>query len=379
MRSTSERKAVLIVDDAPTNIRIINSLLQREYATRVAVNGAKALELVFSEHPPDLVLLDIMMPGMNGYEVCAAIKAERATREIPIIFLTGKTEVEDELRGFQLGAADYITKPVCPAVLLARVKSQLDLTEARNFLQQQNRLLEDQVLERTRDSRQVQEATMIALGSLAESRDNAAGNHIRRTQCYIRELATKLQDHSRFKNFLDDRKIESIFKSAALHDIGKVGIPDRILLKPGRLTVEEFEVIKTHTRLGRDTIASAERQLDNPSDFLTLASEIAYCHHERWDGTGYPEGLAGEAIPAGARLMAVADVYDALTSKRVYRDAYSHEQAVEMVEGGRASHFDPAVVEAFIGLADDFPALAQRYCDSEEAVPCQALYGSDSG
>ena len=369
------RKTILIVDDSPTNITIINALLQVEYATKVATSGAKALDLMLGSQPPDLILLDIMMPEMDGYQVCAALKADRLTREIPIIFLTAMTEVEDEVKGFQLGAVDYISKPISPPVLLARIKTHLTLVEARGFLRHQNRLLEERVIARTREIWQVQEATLVALGSLAETRDNETGNHIRRTQHYVKLLAGRLRDHARFREHLNERQIEALYKSASLHDIGKVGIPDRILLKPGKLTTQEFEIMKTHTRLGRDAIASAEKHLDNRSDFLALAREIAYCHHEKWDGSGYPEGLSGEAIPVSARLMAVADVYDALISKRVYKSAFSHEKAVEIIKEGSGSHFDPAIVEAFVTIAEEFRELASQFADTEEDIIRSARVG----
>jgi putative two-component system response regulator len=202
------------------------------------------------------------------------------------------------------------------------------------------------------------------MASLAETRDNETGNHIRRTQFYVQLLAEKLRDHPRFSNFLSEHTIKLLFKSAALHDIGKVGIPDHILLKPGRFTPEEFEVMKTHTTLGRDAIATAEARLGVNIEFLAYAKEIAYCHQEKWDGSGYPESLAGEAIPISARLMAVADVYDALISRRPYKQPMPHEKAVELIIDGRGSHFDPDIVDAFAAIQDEFFAISQRYADS---------------
>jgi putative two-component system response regulator len=364
----SSRKTILIVDDVPQNITIINALLKDEYHTRVATTGAQALALACAAQQPDLILLDIELPEMDGYEVCRILKADRVTREIPVIFLTAKTDQQDEVRGFELGAVDYITKPVSPPVLQARVRTHLMLTEAKLFLRNQNRLLEERVFERTREIWMVQDVTIMALGSLAETRDNETGNHIRRTQNYIRLLALKLQDHPRFRSHLSERQIEALYKSASLHDIGKVGIPDRILLKPGKLTPEEFRIMQTHTTLGRDAIASAEGHLQTGSQFLHLAREIAYSHHEKWDGSGYPLGLSGEDIPASARLMAVADVYDALISKRVYKAAFSHEVAVKIITEGRGTHFDPVIADAFLELADDFRELAARFSDSDEEI-----------
>jgi putative two-component system response regulator len=211
----------------------------------------------------------------------------------------------------------------------------------------------------------VQDTTIMAMGSLAETRDNETGNHIRRTQHYIRVLAERLRHNPKCSKDLDDATIEMLYKSAPLHDIGKVGIPDRILLKPGKLTPEEFEIMKTHTTLGRDAILAAEKQLDAPSSFLRYAREIAYSHQEKWDGSGYPEGLVGPLIPLTARLMAVADVYDALISKRVYKPAFSHEKAVEIIREGRGKHFDPDVVDAFDAVLGEFQKIAAVFQDSD--------------
>ncbi|MBI3929959.1 MAG: response regulator, partial [Armatimonadetes bacterium] len=283
VQNAEDRKTVLIVDDTPSTVSIINSLLCGPYRTQVATNGRAALDLVRSGRRPDLILLDIVMPEMDGYQVCAALKADPATREVPVVFLTASTDAQDEVKGFDAGAADYITKPISPPTLLTRVKTQLTLTEARQFLQQQNRLLEERVLDRTREIGMLQEATIVALASLAETRDNETGNHIRRTQRYVKTLAQELQKQPRFAGVLTDPWIQSLYQSSALHDIGKVGIPDRILLKPGKLTAEEFDIMKTHARLGREAIAAAEMHLVGKSAFLAMAGEIASSHHEKWD------------------------------------------------------------------------------------------------
>jgi len=362
-RLVSTGKSVLIVDDTPANITLLSGLLKGLYRTRIATRGEAALRIAFSDSPPDLVLLDIMMPEMDGYEVCERLKGDARTRDIPVIFLTAKSEVEDERKGFELGAVDYITKPISPPLLLARVHTHLKLKEASDFLRRQNEILEQRVQERTRQLATVQDVTIAAMGSLAETRDNETGNHIRRTQHYVRELARALADHPRFADTLTPQMIELLYKSAPLHDIGKVGIPDAILLKPGKLTADEFEIMKRHTTYGRDTILAAEALLDVPDSFLRLAREIAYSHQEKWDGSGYPEGLRGEDIPLSARLMAVADVYDALISRRVYKPAFSHEEATAIIEGGRGSHFDPDMVDAFSGLSQRFAAIAARFVD----------------
>ena len=365
--AAAERPAtILVVDDAPESIEpIVRVLRQGEYATRIANNGLKALALAVADPAPDLILLDVMMPGIDGYEVCRALKAEPLTRDIPVIFLTVLNDACDEENGFAAGAVDYITKPISPPILLARVRTHLTLKAARDFLADRNSFLEQEVMRRTREVCVIQDATIMAMATLAETRDAETGNHIRRTQHYVRALAMAVRAHPRFAAELgDEHAIEMLYKSAPLHDIGKVGIPDHILLKPGRLTAEEFEIMKTHTTLGRDAILAAESQLDAPESFLRHARDIAYSHQEMWDGRGYPEGLQGEAIPLSARLMAVADVYDALISRRVYKEPMSHAEAVEIIRAGRGTHFDPDLTDAFLQIADEFATIARRFADA---------------
>ena len=250
--------------------------------------------------------------------------------------------------------------------MLARVKTHLALKQMQDFLRDQNAFLESEVEKRTQEVVAIQDVTIHAMASMAETRDNETGNHIRRTQHYVKVLAEKLRIHARFEKLLnDDKTIEMLFKSAPLHDIGKVGIPDAILLKPGRLTVEEFEVMKSHTTLGRDAIVHAEKNLGIEVPFLKFAKEIAYSHQEKWDGSGYPEGLSGDDIPISARLMAVADVYDALISRRVYKSPMPHDDAVKIMMEGKGSHFDPDMIDAFIACQDQFRVIGEKYSDSE--------------
>lgn len=357
---------ILVVDDTPDNLIMMSELLKDEYKVKVANNGEKALKISQSQTPPDLILLDIMMPVMDGYEVCRQLKANPQTQHIPVIFLTAKTDATDETKGLEIGAIDYITKPINPAILMARVRTHLDIKRMQDFLRNQNSFLEAEIIKRTREITAIQDVTIHAMASLAETRDNETGNHIRRTQNYVRVLAQKLRHHPRFSHFLDDDKIiELLYKSAPLHDIGKVGIPDKILLKPGRFEPEEFEVMKQHPALGRSAILNAEYELGLEVPFLKYAKEIAYAHQEKWDGSGYPLGLAGDNIPISARLMAVADVYDALISRRVYKEGMSHEQAVQLIIEGRGSHFDPDITDAFLELQDDFIAIAAKFWDSD--------------
>ena len=356
---------VLVVDDTPDNLSLMGGLLRDHYHVKVANQGEKALKIAQGEQPPDLILLDIMMPGMDGYEVCRRLKANLHTRDIPVIFLTARADMEDERLGLALGAVDYITKPISPPILLARVATHLALKASADFLRDKSAYLEREVALRTLEVQAIQDVTIMAMTSLAETRDNETGNHIRRTQLYVKALAEHLRDHPRFAHLLTDRMVDLLYKSAPLHDIGKIGIPDAILLKPGKLTVEEFEIMKTHTTLGRNAIEEAERRLGMRVAFLSVSKEIAYSHQEKWDGSGYPEGLKGDAIPVSARLMAVADVYDALISKRVYKPAFPHEQACATIVKGRGTHFDPDMVDAFVAIAQDFLHISQRYPDPD--------------
>jgi len=361
---TDAKPAILVVDDSPGNVAQLDSILKGRYRVKAAVDGRKALEIALGADTPDLILLDIMMPGMDGYEVCAALKRNRAAADIPVIFLTAKADAVDEERGLALGAEDYIAKPISPAIVLARIATHLSLKSARDFLRDKNAYLEAEVERRSKEVGLIQDVAMIALGSLAETRDNETGGHIRRTQCYIKVLAKKLQENPRFADRLSDETIELLYKSAPLHDIGKVGIPDTILRKPGPLDPGEFEIMKTHTTIGKDSIIAAEKRLDSPTSFLTTAREIAWSHHERWDGAGYPRGLAGEGIPLTGRLMAVPDVYDALISERVYKKALPHEAAARIIKEGAGTQFDPDIIGAFEELERIFQEIACAYSDS---------------
>ncbi|RTR37881.1 two-component system response regulator [Shewanella canadensis] len=371
MSKDTSRLTILAVDDTPANIDVVKGVLSERYFVQAAINGQMALKII-EKNKPDLILLDIMMPGMDGYEVCQKLKADEATRGIPVIFLTAKAEVEDETRGLELGAVDYITKPISPPILIERVKTHLELKSARDFLKRQNEILEEKVIERTRQMEELQDVSMVAMGSLAEARDPETGNHIRRTQRYVKLLAQKLKEHPRFSHFLTPENITWLYKSAPLHDIGKVGVADHILLKPGKLTDEEFDEMKKHTTYGRDAIAAAEQRISVADNFLVFAKEIAYAHQEKWNGSGYPEGLAGDDIPISARLMAVADVYDALISRRVYKPPFPHEKAVAIILEGKGNHFDPDMVDAFMEIADEYYVISQEFADSEEAVKAKA-------
>ncbi|MCX7233833.1 MAG: HD domain-containing protein [Burkholderiales bacterium] len=314
---------------------------------------------------PDLILIDGDLPGDQSDRLCLALKHHPSTQRIPVIWLSKRSSTQDQIRGFACGAADYIASTVPPELLRARVQAQLVRHGGSDVLSDINQLLEQTVLRSTQELATVQHVTLAALTALAETRDNETGNHIQRTQHYVRALALRLQHHPRFASFLTASTIEMLFRSAPLHDIGKVGIPDRILLKPGRFEPEEMAIMKTHTTLGRDVIEQAERLIGAKVGFLTIAKEIAYSHQEKWDGSGYPEGLAGEAIPVSARLMALADVYDAIISRRVYKEGMSHASAVHIISQGRGQHFDPDIVDAFLAILDEFQDIAARYADSD--------------
>lgn len=354
---------ILIVDDLPDNLTVLADILLPRYRVLAASSGRRALTLAAAEPRPDLILLDLMMPGMDGYQVLVRLQENVETRDIPVIVVTAMTEAEDEERGLELGAADYITKPLRPRIVLARIHKQLALKWAGGLLRDRNASLEALVEQRLGENQLIQDVSIHALARLAEIRDNETGNHLRRTQAYVRTLATRIKGESRFAELLTTRTIDLLAKSALLHDIGKVGIPDQILRKPGPLTPAEWQVMKTHAKLGSDAIELAERDARKPVPFLTLAKDIAHFHHEKWDGSGYPEGLAGEAIPLAARLMALADVFDALTSRRVYKEPISLDAATGIIRNGSGRHFDPNLVDAFLAGRDEIAEIAVRYRD----------------
>jgi len=359
MAQAIPKQTILIVDDSPENIDVLHAVLHPLYTIKAATSGDKALKLVHSDPQPDLILLDVMMPGLDGYEVCRLLKAEACSRDIPVIFVTARGEIADEEHGLRLGAVDYLAKPVSPPIVRARVHNHLQLKYHQDNLQ---RL----VLERTRELAMTRSATIESMAVLAEYRDPETGGHIQRTKNYVLLLAQHLASHPDYAAQLDDETIALLVESAPLHDIGKVGIPDQILLKPGRLTAAEFEEMKKHAKYGHDTIKATEKKLGQQLSFLRHAREIAYSHHERWDGSGYPRGLSGNTIPLSGRFMALADVYDALISKRVYKPPFPHRKAVGIITEGSAGHFDPAMVAAFLQLEGEFRQVALQFADFPE-------------
>ena len=363
---------ILVVDDNPENLTVLGELLSPEFRVLAANSGKRALDLISRGARPDVMLLDIMMPEMSGFEVLERLRANPAAPYMPVIFVTALGAAADEERGLASGAADYITKPFRPAVVLARVRTHVEIKRARDRLADENIHLDAEVSRRMADTQHIQDVSIHALARLAEIRDNETGNHLRRTQEYVRTLADALKDHPRFAAVLDAATIALIAKSAPLHDIGKVGIPDSILLKPGKLTPAEWEIMRTHSALGAEAIEHAERDSDRPVAFLKHAKEIARSHHEKWNGKGYPEGLAGDAIPLSARIMALADVFDALISRRVYKEPMSYAAARDIIINDRGSHFDPDIVDAFIDRFDAFTEIAEQYADSKAMVNAKA-------
>lgn len=349
---------ILIVDDNPLNVDTLIATLGDDYEITVALDGATALNLLKHNDLPSLVLLDVIMPNIDGYEVCQRIKTDERTQGISIIFLTALTDVADQEKGLSIGAVDYITKPFNPSIVRARVRSQLKLKQYRDHL-------EDLVAEKTEQLLDAQEAIIASMAIMAEHRDPETGNHIHRTKSYVQALANAMS--IQMPDVLTPQFVDMLCRAAPLHDIGKVAIPDEILLKPGRLTDEEAKIMHDHTVCGADTIRRTEAIVgSNP--LLHLAMEIAEYHHEKWDGSGYPHGLEGERIPLSSRLMAIADVYDALISKRPYKPAFSHDETVKIILEGdnytKPHHFDPQILSCFSLIHNQFNVIATTFGDN---------------
>ena len=340
------KPSILVVDDTPENIDLLVATLGKDYRIKAAINGDVALKLV-QRDPPDLILLDVMMPGIDGFEVCRRLKSDYATRHIPIIFITAMISIEDELKGLEVGAVDYITKPISPPLVKARVKTHLALAN-------QNHELETKVLERTKQLDETRLQIVQRLGRAAEYKDNETGLHVIRMSYYAHILALAAG--------MSEEDARLLMHAAPMHDIGKIGIPDAILKKQGRLDDDEMAIMRTHCEIGARIIG------DDASDLLQLAKLVAMTHHEKWDGSGYPNGLAGTDIPKVGRITAIADVFDALTSQRPYKKAWSIEAATDYLEEQAGKHFDPKLVELFIDNLDNIIAIKQRYDDSSVAM-----------
>lgn len=357
------KETILIVDDTPANLKLLANLLKDIYDIKIANNGLKCLEVV-SQMPPDIILLDVMMPELDGWETCKVLKKESKTKDIPIIFLTAKNSVEDEEYGLGLGAVDFISKPFSPSVVQARVKTHLQNKKYQDLLCNRAESLEIEVEKKLQKIAQLQHATVTVMVSLAEFRDECTGLHIKRTQSYIEVLAKRMATLEKYQNILTHEFIHKLVTSAPLHDIGKISIPDDILLKPAKLSDEEMSIMKTHAQKGAEILTQAQMYLEEDSDFLVTAIEIAQNHHEKYDGNGYPKGLKGEYIPISARFMAVADVYDALTTQRPYKKAFTHEESLTIIFSGRGTHFDPDIVDALFEVQDEFQHIAEKFSDN---------------
>ena len=358
----AHRPSILIVDDTPANLQLLASMLkERGYKTRPVPSGLLALQAALSE-TPDLILLDVNMPEMNGFEVCQGLKADEKLKDIPVIFISALNEVLDKVKAFAVGGVDYITKPFQFDEVQARVDTHLKIRHLQEELEQHNRQLGKLVQVQVKKISDTQMAMIFALAKLAESRDDDSGLHLERVQAFCKKLAEGLSHRFRSGGQVDVTFIENIFYASPLHDIGKVAIADRIVLKPGKLTPEEFEIMKTHAALGAEKLEAVQRQFPGNA-LLDMGIAIARFHHEKWDGAGYPQGLAGEAIPLSARIMAVVDVYETLRAKRCYKAPFSHEESVDIIVSSSGTHFDPEIVKVFIELKEDFRAIRDEMKD----------------
>jgi putative two-component system response regulator len=358
---------ILVIDDSHEMLEHLGMMLAPNYEISQADNGEAGLALAL-ERLPDLILLDVCMSGTDGYTVCERLKKLAATRHIPVVLMSAYIDTEGEARAFEVGASDCLRKPINERIAASRIQVQLSLKAAQDLNRDREAALEQEVRRRTEHIELTQHVALLALVNLARTRDTETGGHIVRTQAYVRMLAERLRDHPRFSHELTPGAIRLITQSAPLHDIGKIGIPDHILRKPGPLTPEEMTVMRTHTTLGLQALEDAERLYDRRVDFLRYAKDIVIGHHERWDGNGYPYGLKGGAIPVAARLMAVADVFDALISKRVYKEAFAQQVAFDIIRQGSGTQFDPDIVEAFLDLSEQFAEIVRVHRDGETTV-----------
>ena len=362
MDTELEETTIFVVDDVLTNLKILQNMLQtRGYRVLTFQDGRMALNAA-TENPPDLILLDIVMPEMDGFEVCRHLKADASLKEIPVLFISTLDDTTDKIQAFSVGGVDYVTKPFQKEEVHARVETHLRLRKMQLELNKYNHYLKELVQEKVREISESQHSTIIALANLAENRDEDTGEHIKRTQTFCRILAEHLGAHSDYEARIEDAFIENIYHAAPLHDIGKVGIADNILLKPDKLTAEEFEIIKTHTLIGSNTLKEVQNDYPNNA-FINMGVDITRSHHERWDGKGYPDGLKGEDIPLSGRIMALVDVYDALRSKRPYKPAFSHQKSYGIIMEGAGQQFDPQISDAFQALESEFARIRDQLDD----------------
>ena len=356
MNDSHCRHNILIVDDNPENLHLLaNALLSEGYLVRAAPNGEMAITMAMNE-TPDLVIMDINMPDMDGYQVCDHFKAEPTLKSVPIIFLSAMQDTDAKVLAFNHGGVDYATKPFIFEELLTRVSTHIELHQLQQDLELRNESLNQTIFSQQQEISAAQLSTIVALAKLAESRDDDTGLHIDRVGSFSRRLAQAAQNHSNRNAELNDHYVEMIYHASALHDIGKVGIADAILQKPGKLNSDEFDIMKTHPTIGFQTLETIVKSYPN-NQMVGMGSDIAKSHHEKWNGSGYPEGLSGEAIPLSARIVAIADVYDALRSKRPYKTPFSHQQAVDIILEGRGVHFDPELIMLFENIHHEFDQI----------------------
>lgn len=349
-----EKPLVLAVDDTPSNIDILYRILKDDYEFAAASGGKDALDALESGIFPDIILLDVTMPDLSGYEVCRELKNRAEFRDIPVIFITARYDEEDEAKGFEAGASDYIVKPFNTVIVKARIKTHLELYFISKNLKQQ---VEERTAELNKALAKIKEVsleTILRLTNASEYKDEDTGSHIQRMSNYSVAVAKQMG--------INENSLEWLLYAAPMHDIGKIGIPDRILLKPGRLDPEEWEIMKTHTTIGAKILEGSS------AGFIKLGEVIARTHHEKWDGSGYPLGLKGKKIPLVSRIVAIADVFDALTTKRPYKEPFSIERSFEIIRQGRGSHFDPRVVDAFFAVEDEILSIMDKYKDTGESM-----------
>ncbi|MDR1713219.1 MAG: response regulator [Coriobacteriales bacterium] len=355
----NERKTIMLVDDNATNLTAGRNMLKDRYKVYPCPSAEMMFDLLDNVNT-DLILLDIEMPEMNGYEAIRKLKETASYSEIPVIFVTAMDGEGDELEGLSLGAIDYVTKPFSAPLLLKRIENHLDAMAKKRELQQFNEHLEDSIRIKTRQVSELQSAVLSTVANLVEFRDDVTGAHIERTQLYLEVLVKTMMREGVYARETTDWDLEYLIQSAKLHDVGKIGISDLILNKPGKLTPEEFEIMKTHPEIGVRTIKQIEENAPDHS-FLKHACRIAGFHHEKWDGSGYPYGFKGEDIPLEGRLMAIADVYDALISARPYKKPFSTDEARDIIDDGRGSHFDPVLVDVFDTVSEEFAAIVRNF------------------
>ncbi|MGE5676731.1 MAG: HD domain-containing phosphohydrolase [Pseudomonadota bacterium] len=359
MHKHGRKPLIMIVDDTPFNLVILEEILHGQgYQVAAFPKGELALRAAV-ENPPDLILLDILMPEMDGFEVCRRLKSDARLQAVPVIFISSLDDTANIVKAFTIGGIDYISKPFKEAEVRVRIENHLKLRRTQQELSEYSHHLEDLVKAKVKDIMHSQMATLVAISNLAELRDGKTGQHIERTRTLCRRLALKLQENPKFSGIITDSFVDNIYYAAPLHDIGKIGIPDRILLKQDKLTPEEYEIMKTHVTIG---MLALQRVLNMypKNSFITMGVDLTRCHHEKWNGSGYPDGLKGAAIPLSARIMALVDVYDALRSGRPYKEVMSHKESVRMIREGSGQHFDPEIVGAFVSIEEVFNEIYEK-------------------